>query len=116
MEALIVPVLVTLAGGIGAVLRFYMAQWQAKLPLGILAANTVASFVLGIFFGNSNPGMVVIVSAFAGGLSTFSSFSAQTSQFLTVGLRLRAVFNLILNFVIPLIAVWLGTLVGALVN
>ena len=116
MEAIVVPLLVTIAGGAGAVLRFYLAQWQNKLPWGILAANTVASFILGVFFGNSNPALVIIVSAFAGGLSTFSSFSAQTSQFLTVGLRLRAFFNLILNLVIPLIACWLGALAGALVN
>ena len=34
-------VLVALAGGFGAVVRFWLSYWQGKLPWGILLANAI---------------------------------------------------------------------------
>jgi CrcB protein len=104
--------LVTLAGGFGAVLRLFLARWQAKLPWGILLANSLASAVLG-FLLNTNDATLVVASAFAGGLSTFSSFAAQTAQFLSAGQRLRAFLNIALNFALPSTAVILGAILAA---
>lgn len=107
---------VSLAGGIGAVLRLLASRWQGKLPWGILAVNSVASAVLGWFIG-ADTYTLYIVSAFAGGLSTFSSFAGQTSQFLTSGQRARGFANIALNLVVPSTAVLLGALLsGALLN
>ena len=103
--------LVTFAGGIGAVIRLFLAQWQAKLPWGILLANSLASAVLG-FFLYTDSATLVVASAFAGGLSTFSSFAAQTSQFLSAGQRMRAFMNIALNFALPSTAVILGAVLA----
>ena len=105
-------VLVTIAGGLGAVSRLFLAQWQAKLPWGILLANSLASAVLGLALHGSE-GTLIVASAFAGGLSTFSSFAAQTAHFVSAGQRLRAFLNIALNFALPSTAVILGALVAS---
>jgi CrcB protein len=109
---LLAILLVTVAGGLGAVLRLFLSQWQAKLPWGILLANTLASAVLG-FLLNTDTATLVVASAFAGGLSTFSSFAAQTAQFLSAGQRLRAFLNIALNFALPSTAVILGAVLAS---
>lgn len=109
-------VLVSLAGGIGAVLRFVISRWQGKLPWGILAANTIASAILGLFIG-ADQITIIVVSAFAGGLSTFSSFAAQTSQYLAATANLKAYAYVALSFAGPSTGVVLGALAsGALLN
>ena len=108
--------LVTLAGGIGAVLRFLISHWQGKLPWGILAANTIASAILGLFVG-ADQTSIIVVSAFAGGLSTFSSFAAQTWQYLAATANLKAYAYVALSFAGPSTAVVLGAMAsGALLN
>lgn len=108
--------LISLAGGIGAVLRFVISRWQGKLPWGILAANTIASAILGLFLG-ADQTTILVVSAFAGGLSTFSSFAAQTSQYLAATANLKAYAYVALTFVAPSTAIVLGALAsGALLN
>lgn len=104
--------LVTIAGGLGAILRLFLAQWQAKLPWGILVANSLASALLG-FVLNTHEGTLIVASAFAGGLSTFSSFAAQTAQYLSAGQRMRAFLNIALNFALPSTAVILGALAAS---
>jgi CrcB protein len=106
----------TLAGGVGAVIRFFMAQWMGKLPWGILAANVLGSFILGAYFLNNNAQLWLIVSALAGGISTFSSVSAQTWQFISLKLRVRAVLNLLLNFVAPYLACMAGATLDVLIR
>lgn len=116
MNSFWVALAVTVAGGLGAVIRFYSALWAGKLPWGILAANTIASFILGIYLVNDNPELWIIVSAFAGGLSTFSSFAAQTTHLIVAKQRILWASNVVLNLVLPLSAVWLGATLDALVK
>ena len=103
---------ITIAGGFGAVLRLLLSKWQGQLPLGILTANTIASFLLGLFLDLPHE-QFLVVSALAGGLSTFSSFAAQTSHFWFGGQRWRAVANFALNFALPYTAVIVGSLLAA---
>ena len=115
-SGLMILVWVSLAGGIGAVIRLLASRWQGQLPWGILAVNSIASAILGWFIG-ADTYTLFIVSAFAGGFSTFSSFAGQTSQFLTSGQRAKAFANVALNLVVPSTAVLLGALLsGALLN
>ena len=107
MGSLTVALWVTLAGGLGAVLRFVLAQWIGQLPWGILFANTAASFILGLFI-NGDLATTVIVSALAGGLSTFSSFAAQTSAFWSLNQRVQAILNFVANLVLPSTGVIVG--------
>lgn len=116
MEPIAVAVLMTIAGGLGAVIRFFMSQWSGKLPWGILAANVVGSFILGAYFLNNDAQLWLIVSALAGGISTFSSVSAQTWQFISLKLRVQAILNLLLNFVAPYLACMAGATLDLLIR
>lgn len=104
---------ITVAGGLGAVLRLLLSRWQRGLPWGILLANTVASFLLGLFlFLKLDYQQFMVISALAGGLSTFSTFAGQTAALWVAGQRIRAGANFALNFALP----YTGVLVGALLS
>jgi CrcB protein len=109
---------VAVFGGLGALLRFSLARWDGWLPWGILAANTVASLIVG-FAGHliANTDQLVLqvalVFGFAGGLSTFSSWAAQTGGFVEALKNRQAFLNAFLNLVLPVSAVFAGMLLGA---
>ncbi len=99
-------VLVALFGGLGAALRFVFSRWQGKLPWGILMANILAAIVAttALFaFGQSFAAQVVVVG-FAGGLSTFSSVSAQSFEYFKEGKINRMLFNALFQFGLPILA------------
>lgn len=89
-----------LAVGIGAAcgawLRWGFGLWfnpvLPELPLGTLAANLVGGYLIGltIAFFIQHPGLspewrLLIVTGFLGGLTTFSTFSAETVTLLLRG-------------------------------
>ena len=89
-----------LAIGIGAAfgawLRWGFGLWfnhaLSEMPLGTLAANLVGGYLVGIsmaFFmqhpGVSQEWKLLIVTGFLGGLTTFSTFSAETVTLLLRG-------------------------------
>lgn len=105
---------VALAGGAGAVIRHFASQIQGKLPWGILIANITGSFVVG--FAQNSPNLVIgiiLISGLAGGLSTFSSYAAQTTDYLRRGRIAQALLNTIATVVLSSTALWLGALVGS---
>lgn len=72
----------------GAWLRWHLGIWLNALcpwfPLGTLASNLVAAFVVGLsveFFAHyvwASPELrLLVITGFLGGLSTFSTFSAE---------------------------------------
>jgi len=98
------------AGGIGAVLRFWLADIKGWLPWGTLLANTIASVVGGlavIYFTDSSLKFteVALVSGLAGGLSTLSTFAGQTTQMLAARQWVKALVYTLASFVIPSTAV-----------
>ena len=104
-------ILISLAGGLGAVLRLFLSGWVGKLPWGILTANSVASFVMGsaLMAIQTDPLMsAIVVTGICGGLSTFSSFSAQTVEYFKAKQVWRGVFNFVLNFTVPALAALAG--------
>jgi CrcB protein len=104
---------VAVAGGIGAVLRLYLAQWQGKLPWGILAGNVVASLWVGLMSASQNWVLaIILITGFAGGLSTFSSFAAQTVEFLRRGRIAQGLLNVLANLVLSSTAVILGSAIA----
>jgi len=82
-----------MAVGVGAALGAWMRWWFGEalnpvfptLPLGTLAANLVGGYMIGLaveyFFHNATlppEARLFIITGFLGGLTTFSTFSAET--------------------------------------
>ena len=93
-------VLVAIAGGFGAIARYVLSIWSGKLPWGILLANSIGSFIAGLAVAGSIESAWVIVGL-AGGLSTFSTFAAQTHDLVAKRQLGLASLNIALNLLIP---------------
>ena len=96
-------VLVALAGGFGALARYWLGTWSGKLPWGILLANSIGSFIAGLAVAGSIETAWLIVGL-AGGLSTFSTFAAQTHDLLAKKQLGAALMNIVLNLVVPAVS------------
>lgn len=87
---------VGLGAALGAWLRWLLGIWlnalHLSLPLGTLFANLGGAYVIGICVGffSSNPQLspewrLFVVTGFLGGLTTFSTFSAEAMNLLQKG-------------------------------
>jgi CrcB protein len=87
---------VGLGAAIGAWLRWGLGLWLnpalPELPLGTLSANLVGGYLVGlsVAFFMQHPGLspewrLLIITGFLGGLTTFSTFSAETVTLLMRG-------------------------------
>lgn len=93
---------VIIGGSLGCLLRWVLGmQLNAmfpSLPPGTLAANIIGGYIIGVaiaFFAD-NPSIspvwrLFIITGFCGGLTTFSTFSAETVSMIQAG-RLGAAF------------------------
>jgi CrcB protein len=79
---------VFVGAGIGACLRFALGEslnrWLPQLPLGTLAANLIGGYLVGVaiaFFAwrteLSPLWRLALITGFLGGLTTFSTYSAE---------------------------------------
>jgi CrcB protein len=87
---------VALGASIGALLRWSLGMLLnpifPTIPLGTLFANLIGGFLMGIFMGLvihplffSDNSRLFISTGFLGGLTTFSTFSAETVHLLQTG-------------------------------
>jgi len=82
-----------LAVGVGGVLGCWFRYWLAvqlntkfpTLPLGTLAANIIGGYIIGVAVGAINYDLglstqarLFLMTGFCGGLTTFSTYSAET--------------------------------------
>ncbi len=107
--------------GLGALLRsgfnFLTVGTASIIPLGTLLANMVGGYLVGIavaFFGN-NPSLspewkLFVITGFLGGLTTFSSFSAEVVGFMQRGEFTWALGTALLHLVGSLGLTFLGIL------
>jgi CrcB protein len=107
--------------GTGALLRagFNLLTVSAGsvIPLGTLLANLVGAYLVGIavaFFG-SNPNLspewkLFVITGFLGGLTTFSSFSAEVVSLMQRGEFTWAIGTALLHLVGSLVLTFLGIL------
>lgn len=93
---------IALGAALGALLRWYFANRLnalfPQLPPGTLAANILGGYLIGIAMAIflANPGLsrewqLLTVTGFLGGLTTFSTFSAEVVTALLEGRSLWAV-------------------------
>ncbi len=112
--------LIALGGGVGAVLRYFVAGWTQGLtagsfPLGTLTVNVLGCFLIGFL------GMVLtehiqlrpeyrigLLVGVLGGFTTFSTYGWETMALLRDGENLSAALNLILSNLLGFAGVWLG--------
>lgn len=102
------------AGAVGALLRYAagVAGARSAWPWPVLVVNVVASLVAGI--GMHSPVALVVVTGFAGGLSTFSTFSVETVQLVSQGRWRAATASVALNVALGISAAAAGWAVGLL--
>jgi CrcB protein len=87
--------------------------------------NVTGSFAIGFVAALTDPGGRFLMSVPArqfvmlgvlGGYTTFSSFSLQTLNLARDGAWLDASANVVLSVILCLLAVWLGQVVGRMIN
>lgn len=113
---------VFIGGGTGSVARWLLSMrfnpLHQAIPLGTLAANLIGAFIIGMGFAwfsrmtNIDPvWKVLITTGFCGGLTTFSTFSAEVVFLLQEGrfgwALLNVFVNLLGSFAMTALAFWL---------
>ena len=99
---------VGLGAALGAWLRWGLGLWlngmHASIPLGTLAANLTGGYLVGLAlaFFIQHPGLspewrLFIITGFLGGLTTFSTFSAEVFTLLSKAQWTAALATMILH-------------------
>lgn len=89
-------VAISIGASAGALLRWLLGLWLnplfSGLPLGTLAVNLLGGYLVGVAVAHfaQHPGLapewrLLVVTGFLGGLTTFSSFSAEVVTLLQQG-------------------------------
>ena len=105
--------------GLGALLRWFLGLkfngLYLTIPLGTLVANLLGGYFIGVaiaFFATntalSPEWRLFIITGFLGGLTTFSTFSAEVVTALQEGRFLNAATGIFLHVVGSLIMTFLG--------
>jgi CrcB protein len=100
-------VVVALFGGMGALLRVALSEFKGYIPWGILVANTLATALAAWSLLLAPQFQLIVIAGLAGGLSTFSTFIAQTWELLRDGKRSAALINVALNLLFSFTALYL---------
>ena len=86
---------ICIGASLGALARWQLGLWLSAgglIPWGTLAANLIGGYLVGVAVGvfNTLPQLdpawrLLLITGFLGGLTTFSSFSAEVVAFLSEG-------------------------------
>jgi len=93
---------------------------SARFPWGIFAINVAGSFVIGLLGGLlaserltwGYPVRSFVIVGILGGFTTFSSFSFDTLALAREGFPLQALWNVVGQVGLSLLAVWIGFYLG----
>jgi CrcB protein len=105
--------------GIGALLRWFLGlkfnSLYPAIPFGTLSANIIGGYLIGIAiaFFSTNPAIspewrLFIITGFLGGLTTFSTFSAEIVTAIQEGRLSHAATGVVLHVGGSLIMTFLG--------
>ena len=115
---------IALGGAVGAVMRHVVSSGVHRVmgqgfPYGTLIVNTTGSLVMGLLYvwllerSDLSPAWrALLLTGFLGAFTTFSTFSMETLQLAQSGEMVKAAFNIFLNVIICLVAVWVGMIFG----
>jgi CrcB protein len=123
---------VALGGALGSVGRFWLngivsRHFGETFPWGTMFINVTGSFVIGVVGALASPegrmdsqsravAIQFLMIGICGGYTTFSSFSWQTLRLMQDREWLYAGGNVILSVTLCMIAVWLGWMLGSMLN
>jgi CrcB protein len=108
---------VGIGGFIGSVIRFLLTKAipGTIFPFATLAANVIAGFAIGAVIGLDGTVFAApqklrlfLTTGLLGGLSTFSTFSAETVTLFELGKHLSAGLNILLSLSLALLGVLAG--------
>ncbi len=113
-----IPVLVALGGGLGAMARFSLdswisTHWRSTLPVGTVVINVMGSLLLGLLTGwalRTAEGelLAILGTGFLGGYTTFSTASIEAARLARGGRGIAAVFHAVVMVVLGLSFAFLG--------
>lgn len=116
------PILaITLGASLGAILRWQLGvrlnAWFPLLPPGTLIANLMGGYVIGVALAvfaqmpNLSPEWRLLwITGFCGGLTTFSTFSAETFTLLQTGRVMWALGLISVHVLGSVLMTWFGIL------
>lgn len=117
MSALVIVVALG-AGAFGAALRYaastLIGRTRKNLPWAVLLVNVVGSLVGGVVIALAESGAMssdarlIVLSGFAGGLTTFSTFSTETVQLALTGRWRIALGSVLANLLLGIAAAVAG--------
>ena len=95
MNAVLTVLAICIGASLGALARWGLGLWLTPgglLPWGTLAANLIGGYLIGVAIAafQAMPQLdpvwrLLLITGFLGGLTTFSSFSAEVVEFLMAG-------------------------------
>ena len=109
---------IALGSAVGALARWQLGLWLSPgglIPWGTLAANLIGGYLIGAAMGvfHTLPDLdplwrLLLVTGFLGGLTTFSTFSAEVVGFLTEGRLGLALLTAVVHVLGSLAMTWAG--------
>lgn len=116
---MLLPVIaICIGASLGALSRWGLALGlglEGLMPLGTLAANLIGGYLIGVAIASFQlmPGLdpvwrLAIVTGFLGGLTTFSSFSAEVVTMLLEGRLAVALLTATAHLCGSLLLTWMG--------
>lgn len=112
-------VFVALGGALGAICRYLISRLaETSFPWGTLVVNLLGSFLIGIFVGIVNKGLLspemklLLVTGFCGGFTTFSTFASEAFAMLRMGDVMLMALYVGLSIALGIVAVYAGLLIS----